>query len=115
MSEGDDKEGDTALTDVLSAAEACKEVNQEELLNRVRKMNEELEATRIPLHHVPVAVVVENITREKIARRALTWEGEFPRSRYRGDLFKPPLFDDEPSDSDDDESRQGSSLAAIRK
>lgn len=32
-----------------------------------RKMNDELEATRIPLHHVPVAMVVENITREKMA------------------------------------------------
>lgn len=32
-----------------------------------RKMNDELEATRVPLHHVPVALVVENITREKMA------------------------------------------------
>lgn len=32
-----------------------------------RKMNEEMEATRIPLHDVPVALVVENMTREKMA------------------------------------------------
>ncbi|CAM9873087.1 unnamed protein product, partial [Ectocarpus sp. 4 AP-2014] len=33
-------------------------------------------------------------------RSALTWEGQYPRSRFRGDFFKPPIFDDEPSDSD---------------
>lgn len=38
--------------------------------------------------------------------RALKWKDEYPRSRYRGDFFKPPLFDDEPSDSDEDESQQ---------
>lgn len=32
-----------------------------------RKMTDKMEATRIPLHHVPVALVVENITREKMA------------------------------------------------
>lgn len=157
MSEGGDREGDTTSVPILSDADACKELDQEDLLSRVRKMNDELQATRIPLHHVPVALVVENITREKMAtswfqlcqsggrpsvgrhigravrsavshdspaaamtldnaqfsfigdmhagqqqRRALTWEDEYPRSRYRGDLFKPPLFDDEPSDSDDE-------------
>ncbi|CAN0058422.1 unnamed protein product, partial [Ectocarpus sp. 8 AP-2014] len=132
-------------------------------MNTDRKLNEDLEATRIPLHDVPVALVVERITREKIAaswsrlchdggrpgdgrhiaqvvrstsspsspavatatgafrrhatvrsdeeqerqpqqqqqqqqqRSPLTWEGEYPRSRYRGDFFKPPIFDDEPS------------------
>lgn len=48
-------------------------------------------------------------------RQGLTWEDQYPRPKYRGDLFKPPLFDDEPSDSDDDESQQASSLAAARK
>lgn len=43
---------------------------------------------------------------EQQQRQPLTWEDEYPRSRYRGDFFKPPLFDDEPSDSDDDESHQ---------
>lgn len=32
-----------------------------------RKMNEEMEATRIPLHDVPVALVVQEMTREKMA------------------------------------------------
>lgn len=36
-------------------------------MNTDRKLNEDLEATRIPLHDVPVALVVERITREKIA------------------------------------------------
>ncbi|CAM9306346.1 unnamed protein product [Hapterophycus canaliculatus] len=122
-------------------------------------MNQDLEATRIPLHDVPVVLVVESITRERVAaswfrlceeggklsdgrhiqrvvrstksssssaaatvlrdvqdacaktstgeeqrqRRALVWANEYPRSRYRGHFFKPPIYDDEPSDSDDDE------------
>lgn len=36
------------------------------------------------------------------SERALTWEAEYPRPRYRGS-FKPPIFDDEPSDSSGDE------------
>lgn len=37
-------------------------------------MNDEQEATRIPLHNVPVAMVVENITREKMAVSCHTFE-----------------------------------------
>lgn len=39
MSEGGDQEGDTSsLPDVLGDAEACKQLNQEDLLSRVRSV-----------------------------------------------------------------------------
>lgn len=46
---------------------------------------------------------------QQLQRRALTWADQYPRSQYRGDFFKPPLFEDEPSESDDDESQQAPS------
>ncbi|CAN0285033.1 unnamed protein product, partial [Ectocarpus fasciculatus] len=69
MSDEVDKDsvGNSAPPGVLDDAEACKGLDQEELTARVRKLNEDLEATRIPLHDVPVALVVERMTREKIA------------------------------------------------
>lgn len=47
-------------------------------MNTGRKLNEDLEATRIPLHDVPVALVVERITREKIAVSGETSKSPIP-------------------------------------
>ncbi len=55
-----------ALTFALSRAPTVRRAHSFSSRHR-RKMNEEMEATRIPLHDVPVALVVESITREKMA------------------------------------------------
>ena len=47
------------------------------------------------------------------SRRPLTWEDQYPRSRYRG-YFQPPIYEDEPSDSSQDEGEDDDAASLKR-